>query len=639
MTGVGTVIGDKSGKIISFDIKNRDCRFCSIALARGKEVAPHNCQKNWYGSSKAMEAASACDMMSTLESAGMPIDTLVMDEDSTTISRLQKSLCHSITKWSDLNHIKKHVGNSLYALGKTHKQLTNTVVQYLQKCFSYAVFQNKGNTSGLRKAILAITPHAFGNHEFCGEWCGYSSQPDTYHHKTIQGNLVGDKLYADLDTVFSTLANNSAKISPCASTKDVESFHNQVSSKAPKARHYAASESLKARVSCAVAQKNMGQSYIKDVSEQAHLSPGQVFRSFAIKMDRKRKSQVLKEGTKENKVRKLHKKLRKHRVITNKENKEGSTYQSGIGLHEHQDYPEEDIPPGIIPPSISKVNTTHCNLVFFDLETSHTGVTAEIIQIAATCGKQSFSKYVLPTHPISAKATQITNLSCRKGTLYFKNNPVVSSDHHTAMSDFVQWLKDLEGPLILIAHNCKAFDSRHLLRALGRTPFLLQEFTDTVLGFVDTLPLSRVLFPDRPTGYSQEVLVRELLGMTYGAHDALADVQALQKLVEEIVPEKGVLFNFSFTVQSMHDLLIYEDNGRVHAVTLTPLVAAKSLSSGMCAKIARSGLNFSHLKGTYKKSGTAGLPALLSEILTNGKPRVTGDRRVIGKICEHFAKC
>ena len=105
-----------------------------------------------------------------------------------------------------------------------------------------------------------------------GSGAQYQNQPATYKHKSIPNNLVGDELYKELDEIFTVLADNSAKIAPCGSTNDVESFHNMISSKAPKVNHYAASESLQARVGCAVAQKNLGQGYITKVCTQADLS-------------------------------------------------------------------------------------------------------------------------------------------------------------------------------------------------------------------------------------------------------------------------------------------------------------------------------------------------------------------------------
>ena len=74
-----------------------------------------------------------------------------MDEDSTTVTRLRQDNDHDIIKWSNLNHIKKHLGNSLRKLNA--KVLKSGAIVWLQRCFTYAVRQNKNNPSVLKKKI------------------------------------------------------------------------------------------------------------------------------------------------------------------------------------------------------------------------------------------------------------------------------------------------------------------------------------------------------------------------------------------------------------------------------------------------------------------------------------------------------
>lgn len=54
---------------------------------------------------------------------------------------------------------------------------------------------------------------------------------------------------------------NSEKIAKCGSTQSNESLNQVISSKNPKSRHYAESESLNFRVSAAICQKNLGVQY------------------------------------------------------------------------------------------------------------------------------------------------------------------------------------------------------------------------------------------------------------------------------------------------------------------------------------------------------------------------------------------
>ena len=310
------------------------------------------CQKNWGGSSKAMEPAAGADVAKQIEDSGLPVDVLIMDEDATTIPKIAAAVQHSVTKWSDMNHIRKHLGNALYTLQKVHRtSLPVATISWLQKCFTYAVAQNKGSAENVEAAIKTIVPHAFGEHDKCGAWCQYKTDPENYTHKhTPNGeDLQGEKLKEELSAVFNKLASNAAKIAPYASTKDVESFNNIVATKAPKSRHYAGSEALKGRVNCAVAQKNCGIGYVNQVNEKAGLSPGMIFKRHASTCDKKRKRQVEKENSKEFKRQKLEKKFAKCQSEKAKTIREGPTYESNIGLEQVQNDSEDEVIPTSVP--------------------------------------------------------------------------------------------------------------------------------------------------------------------------------------------------------------------------------------------------------------------------------------------------
>ena len=99
---------------------------------------------------------------------------------------------------------------------------------------------------------------------------------------------------------------------------------------------------------------------------------------------------------------------------------------------------------------------------------------AELTQIAAISyhSDQSFNKYILPTLPISKKAQEITGLSTKKvggkHVLCLNEKEVPSFDAKSALEEFCKWLKDLTTKenknvkSILISHNARAFDMRHI---------------------------------------------------------------------------------------------------------------------------------------------------------------------------------
>jgi hypothetical protein len=327
-SGVGTLIGNNTGKICAFGVRQSDCRICTRDVNGNKEnVPPHNCTKNWSGSAKAMESDVGVNLIKSIEKQGVKVSTIIMDDDTTTMARIRQDINHTVNKWSDVNHTTKHLTNSLFLLQKKHRILTNNVIAYLKKCFNYALAQTKGDSSACKSQIEQIVPHAFGNHSMCGEWCGFQNNPDSYTHNTLSKDLSGEDLRKDLDAVFKSFSQNCEKIAPGGSTKDVESFNNMVASKAPKRCHFSATSNLLSRVGCAVAQKNLGNAYVSRIYANLGISPGKVYLKEAMSRDTERKRQLIYSNKKENKLRKLQR----------KEKKEGTTYKTAVTIFHHAD--------------------------------------------------------------------------------------------------------------------------------------------------------------------------------------------------------------------------------------------------------------------------------------------------------------
>ena len=69
------------------------------------------------------------------------------------------------------------------------------LINYLVKCFTYSVYQNKGNPSALQKSLKSILPHLFGNHKNCNKtWRRAKKDPTNYKHSDLP---YGKDLYGD----------------------------------------------------------------------------------------------------------------------------------------------------------------------------------------------------------------------------------------------------------------------------------------------------------------------------------------------------------------------------------------------------------------------------------------------------------
>ena len=141
------------------------------------------------------------------------------------------------------------------------------------------------------------------------------------------------------------------------------------------------------------------------------------------------------------------------------------------------------------------------------------GNDAEILQIAATDGKDEFSIYVKPCYTISPEASAVNKLTFQRGMLFYDGKPITDAVAiDVALKNFIEWLKS-RMPCILVAHNCKSFDAKFLVQAAEKNGFM-DDFAQTVFGFTDSLSAFRELLPERKS-HSQENLVQDLLCKSY----------------------------------------------------------------------------------------------------------------------------
>ena len=84
---VGTAVGLKTGKVISYATQNTLCRVCQEAVANNREPTVHDCCCNHEGSSKSMEANVAVQLFGIAVEGGVGYSTYVGDDDSTTENR------------------------------------------------------------------------------------------------------------------------------------------------------------------------------------------------------------------------------------------------------------------------------------------------------------------------------------------------------------------------------------------------------------------------------------------------------------------------------------------------------------------------------------------------------------------------
>ena len=258
--------------------------------------------------------------------------------------------------------------------------------------------------------------------------------------------------------------------------------------------------------------------------------------------------------------------------------------------------------------------------------------TSDIIQLAARCSDGTvFSRYMVPKQPITKEASRVTGLSLQSGVLCKNGEPVDTVDLKKCLSEFISYLDDKGTPLCL-GHNIKSFDCHIIINHLTKCN-LVEAFSSSVLGFVDTLSLFKELFPNMKS-YAQAELARNILNAEYMAHDATEDVAALQSLVEHTEFSLAQLQSHSFSLESCKYAFEYSMIKSSNLQTFEQIVKAGAMTKFMAEKISGSGLAMNHIFLAFNRGNKQGIIDLFGEN-DDGKVRVTKSKKVIEKIAQY----
>lgn len=635
LTGHCSMMGVETGKVIDYSVRSKTCKICENAERKNTPPAPHECTRNWTGSSKSMEPDMIVEMVGRTLEKGVRMEGLVGDDDTTAITRINKELDPNIQKQSDKNHVKKNIANSLYNLQKTHKSLSTKIIRYIQKCFNYMVSQNQGSPSGIEKGLTALSFHPFDNHKECDQlWCHHKRDPTKKFTSLPYGRPLENKaLQQDLEGIFNKLKKHSQKLANLGSTQPNESFNKTVASKAPKNRLF--SRTITYRVAASVAQKNIGQGYLVQVNKKIGISPGTYTRRLAALKDRINRRKKAMSITKEAKRKRLHLKAERKQMTAAREIREGPTYCSEIALQTPTGIGE--IPTPLSKPSFQPIeNLGIYQHVYFDLETTGLARSSHITQIAAVCGSDRFSQYILPKIPITDKATEVTGLRVIDGKMFHDDKEVDAVHLVAAVDALLNFFTKFQSKVVLVGHNVKSFDFHIFLNSLqncGKT----QEIGNCVAGFVDTKQLFKV-FDSKVGSFSLENLYKRYVCEPYKAHDALEDVLALQKLVTSVGVDLSdpKYLSSSFTFSNAVDSHSYSLEVRKNLPSLEHLISEKIVSRHIANRIAGSGLCFSFLQLVYNRDSKDGIYNLFSENVEKA-PRVTKSLKICSSLNKYFS--
>lgn len=192
-----------------------------------------------------MKPAVACDLWNSpaTKNTKLLFSIYVGDDDTITLCHLSQNVPYGVEKLSDIVHAKRSLTSRMYNLSTRCKfqnssTLSQKVINYLGKCFSYCIAQNQ-DKAGLTSALKNIVPHAFGDHcGCCSSWCGYQKDPTSHKHKErpYNKNLQGNELKNALTIFFYEYATDTVveKLLPFANSQRNESLNSVIGSKKTK---------------------------------------------------------------------------------------------------------------------------------------------------------------------------------------------------------------------------------------------------------------------------------------------------------------------------------------------------------------------------------------------------------------------
>jgi len=275
-TGHGLLIGALSKKVLDSIVFNKKCAKCT---KRKNSNVPHNCMKNFDGSSKSMEAAALTRMLIRMpEEKGVSICSIITDDDSNGRAK-SRHVCNGgilpdtveePTFLADPSHRKRVFARPIYNLSNLPKKksaVTKPLASHLKYCYGACVKRNRHKTAEeLSAKVHNILDHICGVHDQCETaWC--------YDKKAIEHNLPYNppvdhrmdkekypETYQQLKEHFNYYASVEM-MRYCTHPHDTqtnEALNQAIANVAPKSVCYSGTISLNSRIGLIIGIHNMG---------------------------------------------------------------------------------------------------------------------------------------------------------------------------------------------------------------------------------------------------------------------------------------------------------------------------------------------------------------------------------------------
>lgn len=369
--GVGFVIDILTGCVLDYHILSKHCHNCaSTEKALDSKSAEFNlwyethkssgqCQKNYDGSSNAMEKDIGEILWKRSVERGFRYNVMLSDGDAKTHAHLNAIQVygpdHYIEKEECLNHVSKRLGTALRNSvkewrakgitlgGRKEGSLKDSTITKLTSYYRQAIISNIPDVKKMKRAVYATLSHCMSTdaepqHITCPtgptSWCFYNKQkhegkqPESHSRMTCKLN---PSVVAKIMPVYQRLASEQllGRCTKGRTQNPNESLHNLVWNKCPK-EVFISKNKLELAVVRAISEFNMGHCKTLETLHSLRNCPLPTsVLSLSKTVDTRRVAQSKKRSSEYKKTDRRQQKWQKISSEERRKKSEGETYAPG----------------------------------------------------------------------------------------------------------------------------------------------------------------------------------------------------------------------------------------------------------------------------------------------------------------------
>ena len=363
--GVGVAIEVQTGLVVDYEVLSNYCHACALAenkfgtdtaALHAWQAAHTACDRNFGGSSKAMEAEAARRIWSrSVEMHAFRYEYILSDGDSSTFAALTRlqlyGPAHPVKKLDCMNHAEKRMGTSLRKAAKLGKlgghgagRLTQTKAADLQAYYGRALRRNVGNVEETKDAVWASLFHSLStnddsHHQRCphgpDSWCVFNKSAalglamPTHDIKTV-GTLLDRDVAQELIPIYQWMTDDNllARMTTGGTQNANESLNSVIWLYCPKTQ-FVGHRKVVSAVQSAVCRFNGGATATTERMRYLGIQPTEMQMGCMVKTDQCRVQRAMRAADNSAKKMRKDRQTAQKRTVAALEAGEGLQYAAG----------------------------------------------------------------------------------------------------------------------------------------------------------------------------------------------------------------------------------------------------------------------------------------------------------------------